>query len=841
MKKYLILLAFFLSVSSFAQIVNIPDANFKAKLIALGIDTNLDNDIQVVEALAVTNLDVSISTIADLTGIESFTNLIELRCMQNNLTSLNLSSLSNLTVLYANGNQLSTVNLTGLINLSEIYLPVNLLTNIDLNGLTNLTKLDLSGNLFTSIDLSNLTNLTELYCGSNQLTNLNVSSLVNLTALLCDQNLISALNLNNLAQLQKLYCNNNQISNLQLTNLTQLTELYCQHNQLVTLDVTGLVNLVFLHCYDNLLTSLDVSFNPNLTDLNCDSNQLVNLNLQDLVNLSILSCFDNQLTSINLINTPELLTVNCENNLLTTIDLSSSSLLNSFHCDNNLLQSIFIKNGSDEQDLTFTNNPSLNYICADDSQIQVIQNQLLINGMTTATCNSYCSFVPGGNYNTISGVATFDADDNGCDSNDILQPNIKININDGINQGTTFTNSSGNYTFYTQTGSFNIIPAVENPTFFNFTPSLANIPFADNNNNAVTQNFCITPVGIHHDIEIVIAPITPARPGFDAMYQIVFKNKSNVALSGDIEFTYNDEFLDFVTASTLPDSQSQGMLSWNYQNLQPFENRSIYVTLNVNSPPETPAVNIGDVLNFEVNITPVVTDENTVDNVFNYNQTVVGSFDPNDITCIEGQVVPPSEIGEYLHYIINFENTGTAEAENIVVKVEIDENQFDIDSLQLLNTSHNAYIRQAGNKVEFIFQEIWLDTGGHGNVLLKIKSKNNLLQGDAVAKQANIYFDYNFPIETNIANTIFEVLGNIKNGLDDSIVIYPNPTNSVVHFKCNNNIKLIQLYDVQGRLLHTQIIDISTTSLDLSERANGIYFAKITSEKGMKVEKISKE
>lgn len=44
---YFTLLTIFFFATANAQIVNIPDANFKAKLIALGKDTNADGQIQV--------------------------------------------------------------------------------------------------------------------------------------------------------------------------------------------------------------------------------------------------------------------------------------------------------------------------------------------------------------------------------------------------------------------------------------------------------------------------------------------------------------------------------------------------------------------------------------------------------------------------------------------------------------------------------------------------------------------------------------------------------------------------------------------------------------------------
>ncbi|MBC7641250.1 MAG: T9SS type A sorting domain-containing protein, partial [Flavobacterium sp.] len=449
------------------------------------------------------------------------------------------------------------------------------------------------------------------------------------------------------------------------------------------------------------------------------------------------------------------------------------------------------------------------------------------------------SFNPGGNFNTISGNIKFDYNNNGCDINDFLQPNIRVNINDGTNTGASFSNNSGNYSFFTQTGSFDLTPDIENPTWFNFSPTTATIPFADNNNNIANQDFCITANGIHNDLEVVIAPITPARPGFNAVYNIVFKNKGNQTLSGDVSLNFDDAVLDFVSATLTPSLQSTGILNWTYANLLPFESRNIEITLNVNSPVETPAVNIGDILIFSTSITPVFADDLPLDNTFSYNQTVVGSFDPNDITCLEGASVSPSTIGDYLHYMINFENTGNFPAENVVVKTTIDPAKFDINSLQLLNTSAPVDARITGNVVEFIFKNIQLaGPGGHGHVLLKVRSKSTLVSGDNVAKRADIFFDYNFPVDTGLATTIFQTLSNSVFNTDESVSVYPNPASSKINVNCNNTIKSIELYDVQGRVLETVL---NANNIDVSDKTSGIYFLKITTDNGAKIEKIIKE
>ena len=533
--------------------------------------------------------------------------------------------------------------------------------------------------------------------------------------------------------------------------------------------------------------------------------------------------------------------MSCSNNLISELDLSNNPISWVSCSDNNNLTILNIKNNViSDGEFNADNLPNLQYVCVDDSELAFVTNYFNSNGIT-ANINSYCSFTPGGDYNTITGNITFDSQNDGCDINDDEFPYIKINIDDGVETGSTFTTNNGEYDFYTQEGTFTVTPDLENSNFFNIGPADATINFPDTNNNIEVQNFCITPNGIHPDVEVALASTIPARPGFDAEYLITYRNKGNQTLSGGITLSYNAEVLDFVSSSETPASQVGALVNWTYLDLLPFESRSIYVTLNVNSPMESPAVNIDDILGFTVEAEPIAGDEFPSDNTFNFDQTVVGSFDPNDITCIEGDIVEPSEIGNYLHYLIRFENTGNAAAENVVVKTEVDPAQFDINTLRLLSTSHNADVRVTNNTIEFIFEDINLNaSGGHGNILLRMRTKQNLDANDTVTKNAEIYFDYNFPIETNDANTTFTTLSVSDYEVDNSVSLYPNPVKNSLNIKAKNMIKSVSLFDTQGRLLQTKIHSNNQIKIDLSSREKGIYFIKIITDTGVKVEKIVK-
>lgn len=755
------------------NVVNIPDANFKAAIIATGIDTNNDGNVQQYEALQLVDFYYfnQNARISSMEGIQYFYNLESLNCPDNLFSSVDVSSLTNLKYLTLNLNEnLVNLNINGLSNIEELFLNQTSLLNINVTLLQNLKKLHLTGGSITSLDLSNSNLLTQLECSGNSLTSLNLSNLINL---------------------ELLWCQHNNLTSLILPNNASLGFLICNDNQLTSLDLSVLNNVQILHCFNNNLTHLDVSkFNP----------------------------------------------------------------LSQFRANDNQLETIFLKNGysysipNEVANLThsynLSNNPNLNFICVDENRISEWVSYFGINNMPNVNVSSYCTFTPGGNYNTISGSTIFDNETNGCDTNDETFEFLRINMTDGTNSGSTFTNFEGDYSFFMDEGNFTLIPQLENPTYFNVSPATANFSFTDNLNNTASQNFCITPNGIHNDVEVVLAQVTPARPGFDAEYSLVYKNKGNQTEDAYIVINFDDTILDFVSTSLSPTNSIPGTIHWLVPSLLPFENGVITIVFHVNAPTDTPSVNIGDILHFYTTIDIVSVDEHPADNGFNFNQTVVGSYDPNDIYCLEGDVVDPTLIGQYLHYNVRFENTGTAAAENIVVATIINPAEYDLNSLQVLNASHNVYTRINGNFVEFIFENIQLagsPSGGHGNILFKMKSLNSLQTNDDVTSNANIFFDYNFPIETNDANTIFQTLSNQDFTKDNSVKIYPNPANEMVTISAKNIINSITIYDAQGRIVQFVKANELEKTISISNLSNGIYILDIVSEKGRMVEKLVKE
>lgn len=282
---------------SFAQIINIPDANFKNALLTHNCadfdgdtipdgdaDTNNDGEIDVTEANAVLGLNLDSDFINSLEGIASFTNIQFLTCVNNNLTELDLSQNLNLQRLTCNSNSIAELDLSSNTNLTHIVATSNGLNTLTLGSNSNLEWVRCANNNLTAIDVSQLPNLRRLSVGYNQLTYINLTNNLLLEDLLIFNNQISFIDLSSNANLDWIAIASNGLNFLDTSNNPLLEVLDCTFNNLTFLDVSTNTNLVDLFCQNNLLTGLDVkngtntninlfnaSNNPNLTCINVDN------------------------------------------------------------------------------------------------------------------------------------------------------------------------------------------------------------------------------------------------------------------------------------------------------------------------------------------------------------------------------------------------------------------------------------------------------------------------------------------------------------------------------------------------------------------------------------------
>ena len=79
-----------------------------------------------------------------------------------------------------------------------------------------------------------------------------------------------------------------------------------------------------------------------------------------------------------------------------------------------------------------------------------------------------------------------------------------------------------------------------------------------------------------------------------------------------------------------------------------------------------------------------------------------------------------------------------------------------------------------------------------------------------------------------------------ENELDQTVKVYPNPVVNEIQISAQSNIRSVQVYDIQGRLLQVQTGGEMNAVLDLSTQNQGVYFLKITTDSGFKTERIIK-
>jgi hypothetical protein len=139
--------------------------------------------------------------------------------------------------------------------------------------------------------------------------------------------------------------------------------------------VEGFINLTRLDVQSNGLKKLDLSSNLYLKNLYCQFNNISQLDLSANVNLGLVYCYSNRISSENgmkglkLPSGNKLVNLSCYRNKLTELDLSESYGLKYILCFDNNLNKLNVKNGFNQNVISFSsvNNPNLICIQVDDA------------------------------------------------------------------------------------------------------------------------------------------------------------------------------------------------------------------------------------------------------------------------------------------------------------------------------------------------------------------------------------------------------------------------------------------------------------------------------------------
>lgn len=445
-------------------------------------------------------------------------------------------------------------------------------------------------------------------------------------------------------------------------------------------------------------------------------------------------------------------------------------------------------------------------------------------------------------------IAFLDENSNGIketNENFFNQGNFVYNINSGspINANS----NSGTFSIFdsNSTNTYNLSFAVNSylSTYYSSTSTYSNITIPTGS-GTTTYYFPVTLIQPYNDLKVSLIPYGQPRPGFNYQNIINYRNNGSQNIDGTVTFV-NEPLVTITSISQTGTTPNSNGFTYNFTDLLPNEERWIIVTMQV---PTIPTVNLGDLITNSVSITPLTVDAFPDDNQMSYYQIVVGSYDPNDKTEAHGGKIEIDDFtsNDYLTYTIQFENTGTANAEFVRVEDFLDAS-LNPGSIEMLGSSHAYNMRRIGNQLIWNFYNINLPptsinpTGSHGFIQFKIKPTSGFALGDIIPNKAFIYFDYNPPIITNEFQT--EFVKSLKTTEFDSsnFVLYPNPTNSNINVSLLNSseaINSIEIHDLLGKKIKEVLNSTSNdVNIDVSELSKGVYLVQITTQSDLKITK----
>ncbi len=308
--------------------------------------------------------------------------------------------------------------------------------------------------------------------------------------------------------------------------------------------------------------------------------------------------------------------------------------------------------------------------------------------------------------------------------------------------------------------SWNTIP-VTNDSIANFSaPGIYQVTVTDAINCTRTSSVIVTGPAIgNFDLNANLVTGN-YQAGFPTRIDLDGLNNGCVPVSGDLKLKLASN-VTYVSAFPVPSNIIGDTLIWNFTNLSA---NNLHVTPTIYVATSATAA-IGDLVCFDLMITPVAGDLDSTNNFKNYCFPVMNAYDPNDKKVFPVGECNPHFIDttQVLTYTVRFQNTGNASAVNIYVLDSLS-SSLNINTVKVVGNSH-AIVPQvlAGNVMKFNFNNIMLadsnanEAASHGYFIFEVSLNSNLSLGTTVNNHVGIYFDFNVPVLTN---TVFNTIGN---------------------------------------------------------------------------------
>lgn len=413
-------------------------------------------------------------------------------------------------------------------------------------------------------------------------------------------------------------------------------------------------------------------------------------------------------------------------------------------------------------------------------------------------------------------------DQNANGAHDVGEPGYPFSTINAQPENITYgVPPSGDFNLPLPLDQYTLTASSNNPYVLAFVPASHNAPFVNASDVDAGNDFAVV---LQTDVQDLRIDLNGpwGRPGFESGGGITYDNIGSIPVDGSITFQL-DAQQSWVESTPPPTSVNGNTIIWDFTGLQIGGSGSIWFTVYTD-----PGVPLGTQLQHTATADPLASDETPGDNTATSNTVVDGSWDPND-KRVEPATLTPTEVaaGEEVIYTIRFQNTGTYQADRVIIIDELS-SELQWSTMRFINSSHPCtWVLSNEGLLRFTFEPIFLpdstsdEANSHGYVRFAMKPMNSLMLGESVINTASIYFDFNEPVITNEALFNVESSTAVQPTGVDGLRIWPNPADDILFLDGASG--AIEVRDMTGRAVLRARASGGRSLLKIAQLPGGSY------------------